>query len=126
LVYTFFTTRTFGDSLIFFNAENDCATIRDTIRVQQILCNIIIPNVITPNGDNQGNNVLSFGGITQYPGNTLQVFNRWGALIYESENYQNNWNPSENEVGDGVYYFVLGINRPGGMDYKTGELTIIR
>jgi gliding motility-associated-like protein len=124
-VYIFSTPRTFIDSLVIFTAQNDCATIRDTVTVKQIICNIIIPNVFTPNGDGE-NNALSFGGITQYPGNTLQVFNRWGALIFESENYQNNWIPSENEIGDGVYYFVLGINRPGGMEYVTGEVTIIR
>lgn len=125
LLYTFSTPAAFGDSLIFVSAENDCGAFRDSIRLQQILCNIIIPNVFSPNGDGV-NNALSFGGIVQYSGNTLQVFNRWGALIFESENYQNNWIPTEDEVGDGVYYFVLGINKPGGIEYVTGEITITR
>ncbi len=124
-IYNFSTPNTFSDSLIFFSYENDCASLSDTVRVRQVLCNIFIPNVFTPNGDGS-NNALSFGGITQYSGNTLQVFNRWGDMIFESANYQNNWIPSENEVQDGVYFFILGINRPVGMEYITGEITIMR
>ncbi|WP_047545987.1 gliding motility-associated C-terminal domain-containing protein [Psychroserpens sp. Hel_I_66] len=51
----------------------------------------------------------------------LQIFNRWGAKIYENFNYQNDWNgtSSKASVGNsdfvptGTYYYVLNIKNSG-------------
>ncbi|MBI3509017.1 MAG: gliding motility-associated C-terminal domain-containing protein [Bacteroidetes bacterium] len=64
---------------------------------------VIAPNVVTPNGDNV-NDVLVFTNLDKRPHSSLLVYNRWGNLIYESNNYQNDWKPN---VNDGVYYYVL-------------------
>lgn len=123
--FNFFTPDAFADSLIIWTAENDCGISRDTIKVTQVFCNLFIPNVFTPDGD-QFNNALTFQGIDQYNGNTLKVWNRWGRMVYESDNYRNNWIPSEDEARDGVYYYQLGINRPSGMEVIEGNVTILR
>ena len=44
-------------------------------------------SIITPNGDGK-NDELYFGGLSDYPDNTLRIFNRWGNLIFEAEGYQ--------------------------------------
>ena len=51
----------------------------------------------------------------------LQIFNRWGAKIYENFNYQNDWNGtsskasigSSNFVPTGTYYYVINIKNSG-------------
>jgi gliding motility-associated-like protein len=51
----------------------------------------------------------------------LQIFNRWGAMIYESNNYQNDWNGSSskasigssNYVPTGTYYYVVNLKNSG-------------
>lgn len=51
----------------------------------------------------------------------LQIFNRWGAMIYESKNYQNDWNGtsskasigSSNFVPTGTYYYVINLKNSG-------------
>jgi gliding motility-associated-like protein len=45
-------------------------------------------------------------------GNKLWIFNRWGDLIYETDNYQNNWGGTHNgmTVPDGTYFYILQTN----------------
>lgn len=89
-----------------------CNSASDTTTITTVICDIIVPNVITPNGDGQ-NDMLVFEGLEHYPNSSLVVFNRWGTKIYESANYQNNWNPVD--VSDGTYFFIL---TPGGVIEK--------
>lgn len=68
------------------------------------------PNVFTPNGDGT-NDVLEFRNLEYYPNTLLQVYDRWGSLVYESPNYMNDWNGKKNgssgECVDGTYYYIL-------------------
>lgn len=67
---------------------------------------VFIPEGFSPNGD--GVNDLFI--VSRVPLNTrmrLRVFNRWGNTVYESEQYQNDWNGTAN-VG-----VVAGVNRQG-------------
>ena len=59
------------------------------------------PNIITPNGDEK-NQTFKLG-----PGcpTRLQVFSRWGGLVFESAVYHDEWNA--NGQPDGVYYYLL-------------------
>ena len=68
------------------------------------------PNVFTPNGDGT-NPVLVFDQLQYYPSNHLYVYNRWGNLVDEWENYQNNWDGGD--LPEGVYYYVLSIEYYG-------------
>jgi gliding motility-associated-like protein len=81
---------------------------------------IEIPNVFSPNGDNQ-NDALVFPGVEYYPNTSLRVFNRWGQAIYESTNYKNNWRAPD--VAEGTYFFVLKL--ANGKDYS-GHVTLLR
>ncbi len=68
------------------------------------------PNVFTPNGDGT-NDLLEFKNLNYYPNTLLQVFDRWGILVYENGNYLNDWNGKKNGSGadcvDGTYYYIL-------------------
>lgn len=69
-------------------------------------CDVVVPNIITPNGDG-ANQYLVFENLELFPQPKLEVFNRWGLLVYSSDNYQNNWAPTE--LNPGVYFFVLEL-----------------
>ena len=64
-------------------------------------------NVITPNGDGI-NDLLVFDKLELFPGSELFIYNRWGDLVFESQDYRNNWDGRF--MSDGVYYYVLKLN----------------
>jgi gliding motility-associated-like protein len=68
-------------------------------------CEVFVPNVMTPNGDNL-NDRFEIRGLfgTQ---NTLKIFNRWGQMVYETRNYTGGW--SAQGVSAGTYYFSLEV-----------------
>ena len=65
----------------------------------------IVPNVITPNGDGV-NDYFAITGLES--GTKVTIYNSWGAVVYSSANYDNDWGATN--VTEGVYFYVL--NRP--------------
>ena len=92
-------------------------SLNDDCGVCDNLDNVIISKAVTPNGD-QDNEYFTIEGIENC-GFTVEVeiFNRWGAKIYESKDYQNNWNgfAHSNSVGGsgnvpaGTYYYIINL-----------------
>jgi gliding motility-associated-like protein len=80
---------------------------------------ISIPNIITPNGDGV-NDVFFIENLPE--GSELFIYNRWGNLIYEATQYNNQWQPNI-ETSDGVYYYLLKL--PNGESW-TGFFTVVR
>jgi gliding motility-associated-like protein len=72
-----------------------------------IISDIVVPNVITPNGDGS-NDFLVFTNLEYHKGNKLTILNRWGGKVYETENYKNDWNGEGNS--EGTYFYVLTVD----------------
>lgn len=87
-----------------------------------VQCDILVPNVFTPNGDGV-NDYFYILNMDQYPNSTVIVFNRWGKKVYESTNYQNNWNGDG--ASDGTYYYIVKPSDPD-IDERHGHVTILR
>ena len=51
-------------------------------------CVIKIFNAMSPNGDAK-NERFYIQGLECYPDNTVEIYNRWGVLVFERENYNN-------------------------------------
>ncbi|MFK7783914.1 MAG: gliding motility-associated C-terminal domain-containing protein, partial [Crocinitomicaceae bacterium] len=72
-------------------------------------CALQVPNIITMNGDDI-NDEFIIRNIEDYDRVHLQIFNRWGNLVFESDDYQNDWkgkDVSGKELVVGVYTYVL-------------------
>ena len=80
---------------------------------------IVVFNAFSPNGDGV-NDTWIIQGITRFPNNKVQVFNRWGNLIYQETGYDNTskvWNGLSNqgivfinnEAPDGAYYYIIEL-----------------
>ncbi len=93
---------------------------------------INVYNILTPNGDGD-NDVWYIGGIERYPDNEVQIYDKWGDLVYERRGYDNSWDGTLRGTGrgvpDGTYFYVIRLNRAnaaGGPTDFTGHLLIRR
>ncbi|HEY8404366.1 MAG TPA: choice-of-anchor L domain-containing protein [Flavobacteriales bacterium] len=92
----------------------------DSFEVVINVCDTTIPNIFTPNND-QHNPTFEIKGIQSFPNSSLTVYNRWGKVVYENHNYNNDW--SANEQEDGTYYYIF--RRSDGLEYS-GYIVIVR
>jgi gliding motility-associated-like protein len=70
---------------------------------------IRIPNFLSPNEDGK-NDVWRIDHLYWYPGTRVRIFNRWGELVFESDNYRNDWKPEIKGVQD-TYFFELNTGK---------------
>lgn len=87
-----------------------------SINVEADFCDLIIPEAVTPNADGN-NDTWYIENLENYPNTTVQIVNRWGAVVFESEDYKNDWDgTSQNKMNiggddlpEGTFYYVLVI-----------------
>lgn len=88
---------------------------------------VYIPNAIAPNGtNNEFKPYIVFGNPTDYK---MQIFNRWGALIFEGNDPNSGWFGTNNgsEVPTGGYPYVIRFTASDGTPIeKKGIVTVIR
>ncbi|HEX7414068.1 MAG TPA: gliding motility-associated C-terminal domain-containing protein [Bacteroidia bacterium] len=82
-------------------------------------------NSFSPNGDG-ANDYFYIGNISQYPNNTLEIYNRYGQKIYSVTGYNNDWTGSYlgTDLPSGTYFYILDTHEKPGK-FK-GEVNIIR
>ncbi|HLP14235.1 MAG TPA: gliding motility-associated C-terminal domain-containing protein [Flavobacteriales bacterium] len=87
---------------------------------------IVVPNVFSPNGDgiNDGWFVLT-GNLAEYD---LQIFNRWGQLMFGSTDISQKWDGNYNGTAcvEGTYYYVLKAKTLMKDYSQTGALLLVR
>lgn len=79
---------------------------------------VVVYNAVSPNGDGK-NDYFIIDNITRYPNNKVQIFNRWGAKVFETTNYDSNGNVFKGysegrgtlnknaKLPTGTYFYVL-------------------
>ncbi|XKX06107.1 gliding motility-associated C-terminal domain-containing protein [Tenacibaculum maritimum] len=82
---------------------------------------VTIYNEFTPNGDGD-NDTFYIEFIERYPNNNLEIYNRWGNLVYSKKGYDNTFkgvsngrlNIDENsKLPVGTYFYVLDLGESG-------------
>ena len=88
-------------------------------------CIVTIPNAFTPNGDGI-NDLWDISALQAYPGCTIAIYNRYGALVYNSVNYPKAWDGTVNgkKLAAGTYYYVIDLKN--GKKPIAGSVTILR
>ncbi len=93
---------------------------------------LVVYNEFSPNGDGV-NDFFTIDCISQYPNNVLQVYNRWGNIVFETRSYKNNWDGTpngraiiqkEDQLPVGTYYYLLDLG--DGSQPRTDWLYINR
>ncbi|WP_461131540.1 SdrD B-like domain-containing protein, partial [Spirosoma aerophilum] len=88
------------------------------LNLPQTFLTIFIPEGFSPNGDGINDLFVIRGvaGLTV----SLEVYNRWGHLVYTNDDYKNDWDGKPNTgiaiasdangVPDGTYYYVINTS----------------
>jgi gliding motility-associated-like protein len=115
-----------GDTMVYTFAIYDTAGCKgvDSILILSEPCfqKKLIPNVFSPNGDGI-NDMFYIPGVCPYEKYSLQIFDRWGTLMFTSTQRNNGWDgktTAGEEAPDGVYYFIVKI--AGQVDKKAHAL----
>ena len=90
---------------------------------------VFIPEGFSPNGDGI-NDFFVIKGADKFKV-TLKVFNRWGNLVFQSDQYRNDWGGASNvgllisnQLPGGTYYYTVNFNN--GEKATIGYLTLTR
>jgi gliding motility-associated-like protein len=74
---------------------------------------VFVPDGFSPNDDGTNDNFV-IPGIEEYPENEIHIFNRWGNIVFETQNYHNEWDGREmnsgKELPTGTYFYVLKLS----------------
>jgi gliding motility-associated-like protein len=97
---------------------------RDSVLVT-VLPALIIPNAFSPNGDGI-NDFWEIRHLSDYPGSRVQVFDRYGKIVFNNTGYARPWDGAMNgrPLPAGVYYYI--IDPANGGVRRQGSVTILR
>lgn len=123
--------------------DNGCVKTASVIVYLSTSRRVYAPNVFSPNGDGQNDIYTIFTGPDALSINKLQIFNRWGELVYETPTnslpdggpdgvpgqLNHSWDGTFNgQISpNGVYVFMTEITFiDGKTEVFTGEITLTR
>ncbi|MGD1893947.1 MAG: gliding motility-associated C-terminal domain-containing protein [Cyclobacteriaceae bacterium] len=114
--------------IIWVGGAEGLDSVQDTIAITVRDCSDVdpeIPSAFTPNEDNI-NDQWEFPNAVIFTRIQLRVYNRYGQTVFESANYQNNWDGTYegNNLPVGTYYYTV-LADPGAKEY-TGTVTLLR
>lgn len=111
------------------NTKNECFSIADSINVNFVHCDCFfeVPNAFTPD-DNTLNDI--FKPVFECPiiSYEMLIFNRWGELLYKSDNPNLGWNGvyKNEKCMNGVYLCLIKYITPQGLKTHHGLIHLIR
>ena len=114
------------------DGEQSSATV--TVNISLAPSTLVIYKGFSPNGDGS-NDQWIIDGILFYPENTVQVFNRWGNLVYKEAGYDNQskvWFGQTNQgivlgdniLPDGTYFYMVDLG--DGTEAQSGYVMLKR
>ncbi len=114
------------DSLQYEICDDGLPSLCDTAGLHiEVVSGVTIPSGFSPNGDDV-NDFFMILNLEHFPGAMLHVFNRWGSQVFESSDYQNDWNGTNKngeDLPDGTYFYILQIDEE---TTSSGHITLHR
>ena len=89
-----------------------------------------VPNVFSPNGDDNNDRFELFPTPSIDEIISFRVFDRWGALIFETTNINESWDGTYDGTPEpsGVYIYMIEFpcEVDGSIVVKSGDITLLR
>ena len=138
------TYETWGDYVVTLHIETQGGCSDEVSHWVIIEDDLEFPNVITPNGDGL-NDVFAIKNLNtdinpedpdEYRTNMLTIYDRWGKLVYQVDNYDTFMKDDQlftglkyfdgKDLSDGVYYYTFYYKGKAKITNYHGTITIIR
>ncbi|MDC9722710.1 MAG: gliding motility-associated C-terminal domain-containing protein [Urechidicola sp.] len=99
------------------NVNDDCIVLPCSLEED----GLYISKAVTPNGDSVNDTFVVGGELQEGCGfiYEIKIFNRWGHIVFESSNYQNNWDGlhttggitigNTSDLPSGTYYYIVNV-----------------
>jgi len=96
---------------------------------------LIVYNAVSPNGDGM-NDTFHIKGIDKYPDNTVEIYNRWGVKVYDTNGYNESNNmfagysdgratvKRGEKLPTGTYFYIIKYNNGSKVIEQAGYLYI--
>jgi gliding motility-associated-like protein len=118
-----------GPGLLTLEVFGPCDTIQHQMSVEFIDCDctITIPDVFTPNQDGR-NELFQLTKACELNYFHIQIFNRWGVLVFESFDIKKSWRGEVNGTAapQAVYVYRLEYHTATQTRNEQGHLTLMR
>ncbi len=103
-----------------------CGTATDDIKIS-VYKDIFIPNAFTPNDDGI-NDVFRITPYENYKLNKFSIYNRWGKLMFETDDAHNGWNGTFNRTPApaGIYVYYIELQNRQKKIRKKGTVLLLR
>ncbi len=95
------------------------------------ICEVFVPNAFSPDFNGYNDLFLPYSNCT-LQNYSMKIFNRWGALVYTTNNPQEGWNGrfDNKDMPEGVYVYLLEfeVNQRGENIPKklSGNVTVLK
>lgn len=85
---------------------------------------VVFYNTFTPNDDNF-NDEWYIGNIEKYPNNHLEIYNRYGKKVFETDGYKNTWGGMSfgEKLPAATYFYILDLGN--GQNIYHGTVNIV-
>ncbi len=108
-------------------ADGCSSTDSVVIFVDQPCPELFVPTVFSPNGDGNNDMYCIYGGCIDVF--TLEIYNRWGELIFTTNDLEQCWDGTQkgDPVNTGTYVFKLNLTKTDGeVIQQTGNVNVVR
>jgi gliding motility-associated-like protein len=121
----------YANTLYHIQVKNDLGCVATDSVMIYVIPNydIYIPNAFTPNGDAVNDLFQIYGNIKALKFLEIQIFNRWGEVVFKSNDLNFYWDGTYKGVlqEPGIFVWQLDLTFINGHDVnKKGSLTLIR
>jgi hypothetical protein len=113
-----------------YNSTTGCESLdRQTITITTFDCEVKANNLLTLDGNNLNDN-LNIINIESFPANEIEIYNRYGQVVWRTDNYNNTTNTFKGRANyggiyrindnlpTGTYYYVLKYFNPYRNKYE--------
>ena len=118
---TYSSAEVLEDGVIYYASSTptgDCeSSNRLAVTVTLDTCELVIPEIFSPNGDKINDEFVIENLASEYPGYKLEIYNRWGEPVYKGNASTPDWDGTSTEgsfgsgvLPAGVYFYILYYN----------------